>query len=348
MKITFVRLLLTLVLLYAILQCLCRSLPPILRTLKLVYPAGHTSGQGICQLYPDNGDIAVTVKTGATEAFIKLPALLDTSLRCIQDVMVFSDLNQSLGRLQIHDVLSRFTPSAVEDNPDFDIYRMQQQLVAQQREDEIPSLAAMPAHSTGPETAGKSAAWRLDAYKFVHMLERAYELQPDRDWYVFLEADTYLSWPTLKRLLALQDPQLKLFFGNAMRKSFSRPPHYFAHGGSGFILSGSTMKNFTVDHAGAAGRADQYAHNWWAGDMMLADILHKEIALQVSDMASQFIHFDAATLTSEDIDWNVPFIMAHPVRTDKFEQVYNAETERNFTGLPLLDIRAILQPDGIV
>ena len=39
----------------------------------------------------------VAVKTGATEALEKIPALMQTSLRCAKTVLFFSDLEQDIG-----------------------------------------------------------------------------------------------------------------------------------------------------------------------------------------------------------------------------------------------------------
>ena len=39
------------------------------------------------------------------------------------------------------------------------------------------------------------------------MVDKAWSLQPDRDWYVFVEANAYLSWPNLLRFLATYNPR---------------------------------------------------------------------------------------------------------------------------------------------
>jgi hypothetical protein len=217
----------------------------------------------MCKHYPDDGTISVSIKTGATEPKKKLSAILDTSLSCAKDVMIFSDLNQTFNGIEIHDVLSRFTPEAMVGNQDFNIYRDQLELQAQNREDEIETLFAQrPAYVFHWHTLGHSAAWALDKYKFIHMLEMAYELQPGRDWYLFVEPDTYLSWPNLIRWLRTLDPTKKLYLGNAIQKSDERDPLYFAHGGSGFVISGPALKEFAVDRRGIANRLDFRMHEW--------------------------------------------------------------------------------------
>lgn len=87
-------------------------------------------------------------------------------------------------------------------------------------------------------------------YKFVPGVELAYELRPGKDGYLFLEGDTYVSWPTLNRWFDMLDPTRRLHIGNAIQKSPDREPVFFAHGGSGFILPGPVVKEFAINHYG--------------------------------------------------------------------------------------------------
>lgn len=118
-----------------------------------------------CTAFPDPGNIAVIVKTGATELHAKVPTTLATSLRCVREPLIFSDLEQTLGEHQVHDALANFT--AMEGNKDFEFYRKQQEYVAEGRGADLPELSSIPIPSTDWRTAGKSAAWGLDKYKFL-------------------------------------------------------------------------------------------------------------------------------------------------------------------------------------
>lgn len=177
------------------------------------------------------------------------------------------------------------------------------------------------------------------------MIEMTYELQPGRDWYVFVEADTYLSWTNLKRWLPRVDnspAKNKLYLGNAMRKS-SRPPRDFAHGGSGFILSGAAVRELAVDRKGAARRADLHAHKYWAGDMMLADVLNKELAVQVTNVAPHLHHMDSALQVPED--WMTQRVVAaHHIESSDFAKLYEHERISPSSGILLRDIYDIVEP----
>lgn len=239
----------------------------------------------LCDLYPDTGDIAVSLKTGATTPSVKLNATLNTSLQCVQDLMVFSDLEQTLlsGSVHTQDVLANFPLAAMEHNPDFDLYRMQKEY-GQDDARIVAELSHLPSPPHEGQPEGHTAGWALDKYKFLRMIEIAYERQPGRDWYLFLEPDTYLSWPNLKQWLQSLNPDEKLFLGKAIQKNDTHEPKYFAQGGSGLVLSHAAIEEFAVQRKGiAAGYDHQLQHTWWAGDWTLADVLYWEMGLRVTN-----------------------------------------------------------------
>jgi hypothetical protein len=60
-------------------------------------PSGPLSNwTGVCEGFPNTDGIMLVMKTGATEAFTKLPAHLLTSLQCLDDYLLFSDLVSKL------------------------------------------------------------------------------------------------------------------------------------------------------------------------------------------------------------------------------------------------------------
>lgn len=183
-----------------------------------------------CQ-YFDVSKIAISIKTGATESRNKVPTQLMTFLRCVPDVMLYSDLTQRVGSHTEIDVLESFSDASILGNPDFDLYRKQKEYAEQGRETELGKLGKIPITVENWRTPNKSAAWGLDKYKFLHMIQQAWDCQPDKDWYVFIEADTYLSISNLLRFLDTQDPREKLYFGNGIRMWEHETPLNFAHGG---------------------------------------------------------------------------------------------------------------------
>lgn len=292
-----------------------------------------TSSQNDCLKFAGIEKIAFSVKTGATVAMERLPIQLMTVLRCVSQPMIFSDLDQTLGHLRIIDVLDRFSPAAMQGNADFDLYHKQKEYAAAGLENDLPKLGGLPIAGDDWRTAGKSAAWGLDKYKFLHMVERAWELQPDREWYVFLEADTYLSIPTLQRWLAKFDPRKKWYLGNSVRMWEHSTELYFAHGGSGIVMSGAAVKDLTVTHEGTAHRFDGRIKNWWYGDFILADALDEICHIKLTNALPSIQADEPAMIPFGEHLWCKPALTLHHLDPRGFDEMYQFEKSRNFSEL---------------
>ena len=112
----------------------------------------------LCSNLTGTERIAITVKTGATEAAEKVPVQLRTSLRCVplENILWFSDMSQNIGDHELHDALDTIEPAVKDGNPDFDIYRKQQEL-------QDPLLIASQLRSMkDPSDSNNLAAWKLD------------------------------------------------------------------------------------------------------------------------------------------------------------------------------------------
>ena len=128
-----------------------------------------------CTSFPDSGTIGVVVKTGATVAPIRLLTQLGTTLRCVLNLVILSDLRHHIGTYEIYDVLSSVSPAEIKFNQDFEIYRVQQEYLASGREEEIAHLRMYPVTSDHSRARGRKAPWVLDKYKFLRKpaLERS-------------------------------------------------------------------------------------------------------------------------------------------------------------------------------
>ncbi|KAK5171480.1 uncharacterized protein LTR77_004625 [Saxophila tyrrhenica] len=305
------------------------------------------ASRSMCELYPDTGDIAVIIKTGAQEGLQNLPTTLRTSLSCVQNFSVLSDLNQTLGDIQIHDVLSRFSRPAMKGNKEFDIYWKQQRLQADGKESEIPSLSSIPAIERDWRTKGRTAGWALDKYKWLHMLDMAWDLQPDRDWYLFVETDTYVSWPNLKRWLQTLESKQKYYLGLAVKKSDDREPLYFAQGGSGIVLSGALLREFAVERRGIASKYERRMREWWAGDFTLADVLYDELGIHVTQILPMVNQHPPRSIPLSPIAWCQAALAMHHMKADDFDEMFKREHELGFSRLLLRDVYDKIYPDGL-
>ena len=222
-----------------------------------------------CAWFPDTSRILLVMKTGASEAYAKIPMQLLTNLRCLSDFLIFSDMEQTIAGYQIHDSLDTVVPEVRFGNQDFDLYERQKKC----RIDQETCNWGIRATSKG---------WALDKYKNIHMAEKAYALRPSHDWYLFVDADTYVVWPTLVEWLARLNPRNKNYLGSVAQLA----GHLFAHGGSGYLISQGMMRAFLGGKSGIANKYDIAAKSTCCGDALLSKALKAETGVSVKDAVS--------------------------------------------------------------
>lgn len=225
----------------------------------------------VCDGFPDTSDILLVMKTGATESYDRLPVQIMTILKCLPDFLIFSDLDQHIGGYHVRDSLETVLAEAKEGNSDFDLYRLQQQCAVDQ--DNCAKIL----------DRADSAGWNLDKYKNIHMAEKSYRLRPDYDWYVFVDADTYVSWPNMVYALKRLDPDKERYFGVPTLIGDG----VFAHGGSGYVVSKGAMREFVGKNPGIANKYDVEVQNNCCGDFMFASALRETIGISVEPYVSR-------------------------------------------------------------
>lgn len=203
-----------------------------------------------CDSFPDTSDILLVMKTGASEAYDRIPTQLMTMLKCLPDFLLFSDMDQHIAGYHIRDSLDTVLDEAMDGNSDFDLYRRQRACSVDQ--DSCNKLSDDKALE----------GWNLDKYKNVHMAEKAYSLRPGYKWYVFVDADTYVLWPTLVQWLRQLDYRKKHYLGSVtLISNFA-----FGHGGSGYIVSQAAMEEFVGRHPGVGNQWDMRTKDECCGD----------------------------------------------------------------------------------
>jgi len=174
-----------------------------------------------CSSAPDARRVMIIMKTGATELEYKLPTHLVTLLKCVPQghFIVFSDMAQTFADYPVFDALKNVSAPWKEKHEDFAHYRQIEQF-----RNEGGDL----------NTLKGDRSWNLDKWKFLPMMHATYEMSPDYiDWFVYIEADTSLSWVNLLYWLKTMDPKKKYYLGSQNQIGGTS----FAHGGSGFVVS---------------------------------------------------------------------------------------------------------------
>ncbi|KAK5137125.1 hypothetical protein LTR08_000630 [Meristemomyces frigidus] len=207
----------------------------------------------------------VIMKTGSTELGARLPVHFSTTLQCYPHRLLFSDSAEVLSGQTILDALESVSPALKETNPDFELYR-------RLRDQGRDLLASNELHGSPNETMhesgtghGDNPGWKLDKWKFLPMVNRTFHEYPEMKWYIFIEADTYIVWPSLLEYLATLDSSSPVYSGVEVYIDTVG----FAHGGSGFIVSRPAMR-LVVDHFNAHQQElEAFTDGHWAGDCVL-------------------------------------------------------------------------------
>lgn len=251
----------------------------------------------ICPVTPLLDDVFVVLRTGATEAYEKLPTHLNTTLACIPDsnYIIYSDFEEDVQGYHLYDVLDRVSSHVKETVPEFELYN---QLRKKGRE----GLQYQTTFGSGPSGALDNPGWKLDKWKFLPMVEKALQHRPNAKWFVFIESDTYMLWGNMLEYLSRFDAGQSHYLGKHMYIGGV----LFAHGGSGFALSNPAMSRLVKHWKEHEEDYEDYTQTQWAGDMILGKAL-KDVGI---DMFWSFPHLQGDSLTT--IDWNVSKVDKEP------------------------------------
>ena len=254
----------------------------------------------------------MVMKTGATEAYDKLPIHFLTTLKCAKSYILFSDMEMNMAGKHLFDALDEISDKVKADNNDFELYRKLQEYY-RLREDPRP----LKENNNG---------WNLDKYKFTHMLLKTYRERPDAPWYVFMEADTALVWDNVRTFLDKYDPSKPYFFGSPTYLDIE-----FAHGGSGYFISQAAMQAAVGDHPEIAAHYDEGIHDICCGDWAVGRVM-LDVDIHLTKTWPMINGEKPSTLPFAENHWCQPVLTMHHLTAQEVSQVWNFEQERKATG----------------
>ncbi|RDW74604.1 glycosyltransferase family 31 protein [Aspergillus mulundensis] len=280
-------------------------------------PSNAVQGDRRCQAFADPGNVVFVIKTGATEIYEKLPTQLLTTLGCTEDFLLFSDLDEQIGPYRIRDTLADFNETLKATLPDFELYRLQHEFRRTNQD-----MARLKGEH----------AWKLDKYKFLHLVEKAWLERPGRDWYFFFETDTYIVWTNLVLWLQrISPPTEPLYYGSVAY--FMNDP--FAHGGSGIMISGKLLEQFIGGEPGLANKYDDVFESNCCGDSVLANTIRKELNITVQNMFPQINGEKPSTLPFGPTHWCQPVVTMHHLHPRERAAIFDFEQARPDLTQPL-------------
>ncbi|KAF4426654.1 hypothetical protein F53441_14103 [Fusarium austroafricanum] len=282
------------------------------QTAELDVPSGPLSNwTGVCDGFPNTDSIMLVMKTGATEAFTKLPAHLLTSLQCLDDYLLFSDLDQQIDKYQIYDVLKDVRDDVRKGRKEFDLYKAQVDCPISQQYC----------------TADMKEGWNLDKYKFLHMVEKAWEMRPNKEWYVFAEADTYVFWSNLVWYLRNRVNGTETPYVGSVAMLKGKP---FAHGGSGYVIHGDTMRKM-AQIPDLAHKYDMMATHECCGDYLMS-LAVLETGKKVKQAHPMFNGEKPVTLPFGNNHWCEPLLTMHHMNPEEVSDAWHFEQTRQKQG----------------
>ncbi|KAF2774287.1 hypothetical protein EJ03DRAFT_263538 [Teratosphaeria nubilosa] len=270
-------------------------------------------------------DTVVSFKTGATELEAKLPVHLHTTMRCFPNTLIYSDMEEDFQGRHMIDVLNHTRPDVRLSNPDFELWRRLNRFGrAGLKPEEIlgsnPSLAGGMVKATHP-------GFKLDKWKWLSMVNATYHEFPDKNWYIFMEMDTFIIFPTLLTWLNTLSPQDPHYIGSQMQIKET----VFGLGGAGFVMSRETMQRVAIQYHDEQKKWESEINQHWTGDAILGRVsTEMGCPLTWSWPVFQGLNPAGVDYAQEEYSkrlWCFPTVSYHHMTPEEIEDFWHFEME---------------------
>lgn len=266
----------------------------------------------IADYAPGSEKLFLMVKTGANVLWQRLPIHLSTILTRVPNFALYSDAPGSIAGYEVIDILTNLTDES-KNTPEFTQYRKQKWLHDNVRVLEYTSLEL-------------NDGWQLDKFKNIPMITHAYNTSPNCDWFLFIDADTYLNLDNLMDLVKDLNPNQVHYRG--LRTGSG---HYaFCHGGSGVLLSRAALEQ-TVAVKDWAHIMETRTFKECCGDLMVGYLMIDTLQTVANDTKgfNSCPYWDLE-LTAES--WCDPIITFHHVAPRDIELMWEYEKTMRASG----------------
>ncbi|KAF4970136.1 hypothetical protein FSARC_2733 [Fusarium sarcochroum] len=303
-----------------------------------VDPSGKTT-EDLCATFPKHllETIQPVLKMGHADTKERLDAQFDSVSACFgkDELLVYSDLDETVHGHQAIDVLADLPAIYYNDNPDFQNYIWQKEMRANGTLD------------VDKEATARIHGWRMDKFKFLPMIERAWKMKPNKDFYFFFETDTYVFWDNAFRFLQTFDPDAPLYMGSPSPGAHDIKQDiktWFANGGPGFVLSRGAVKALLVRKTTPYGQyVEPPATEKWmpmlrddcCGDSVTGWALWN-VSVPLRGYWPLFNPHPLHSIPFSDKYWCQPVMTLHKTRPQDMVDVWRWEFAQRQLGRPLL------------
>jgi hypothetical protein len=269
-------------------------------------------------------DVLVVLRTGATESRQKVPIHFKTTLRCVPNFVIVSDLDEEIEGHAVHNVLGGVSEDRRKEHADFKLYnRLQEQ--GRKGIDGQQVITTESGSSKGDYLNTDNDGWKLDKWKFLPMVDEAHRTMPSAKWFVFIETDTFLGWNNLLEYLSTFDTNKPYYIGKHLYINDVE----FGYGGAGFVLSNPAMQKVIKQRSVRVRDYEEFTATHWVGDCALGKVMEDAKV----PLHRAFPHFQGDSPATMDpavtkIDrnaWCYPVITYHHVSPAEIEDLWRFE-----------------------
>jgi hypothetical protein len=262
--------------------------------------------------------LVVSIMTTATNVYTKLaPALAYLFEEDKDPTLLFADLQMNVGDFTVFDVLFGYTTDFIGGNKELERYRQQVNFARK-------SIPLSRAKKQDPQEEAEILG-KLNKYKILQAMARAWEYRPDRSWYAFVEDDTFVDRVNTLDWLAQYNPKTKWFFGNP---AVSGVPDAFAAGGSSFILSAGTMKELFKERKNVIKNWENRIIDHSSAFDLVFSVLQAELNLSLTGAWPGISGADPSTVPFSPAVWCERVLMMHHVPPDIWSDLYLLQKNR--------------------
>jgi hypothetical protein len=271
-------------------------------TAPAAVPTEAVPSTKFCKDVHNAPNVMVVLRTSKAEIFEKLPAQLKGLLSCVPNFAIFSDHAGSIDGIPVHNALEDIGSETKRQHDEFHEYQLM--------------------HADGEHKPDPGKTKTLDKWKFLPMVYKAYHLKPDAKLYIFIEADTSLSWTNVLQWASRLDYRIPYYSG---APTFINSVQ-LAQRGSGIMLSQGAMQLYTKSYD------ELYANKWevalrtgCCGDLALAQALSDaHVEFYSSWPLMQGEH--PASLDYTRRHWCAPAISWHHTNADSLAAIWSSQT----------------------
>jgi hypothetical protein len=214
-----------------------------------------TSKDPFCSHLPSTEHLLIVVRTQASELYTHLPAHFFTTLRCAP-FLLYSTVSQNMGSHVVHDSLANISDSRRSKHKDFELYNKLQR--AQNAVADMGKFKEDDEHN-------------LQKWSIIPHILSAYHLHPEKEWFVFIESDTYLSLSNMLKWFKQMDPETPIYAGAQVMLGDVE----LANSGAGIVLSRAAIRELATLSKKRKEAWEELVGQSCCGDKILAEALRE-------------------------------------------------------------------------